>query len=241
MKFGVGQAIKRVEDQVLVTGHGRYTDDVNIDGQAHAFFVRSPYAHAEIKSIDTEEAEKAPGVLWVATSKDVDEADINEIPCLIPMKNRDGSDRYDTHRPILAKGRVRHVGEPVAMVVAETLLQAQDAAEMVMVDYEELPVAVDTYEATLDGAPQVWDHIPNNIVFDWETGDRKAVDEAIEKADHVTKLRVVNNRIIVNAMAPRAATARAVCSPIPRAAPVTRTRLPCRRVRAMAQRLPLVT
>ncbi|MEQ8698997.1 MAG: xanthine dehydrogenase family protein molybdopterin-binding subunit, partial [Bauldia litoralis] len=206
-KFGVGQAIKRVEDQALVTGGGQYTDDVNIEGQAHAFILRSPQAHARILSIDTSAAAAAPGVLTVLTGTDVEADGLGGMPCNVAMKSRDGSDRADTPHPILARDKVRYGGEPVALVVAETLHQARDAAELIAVEYEELEPSVDTFGATEEGAALVWDHIPANTAFDWEKGDQSAVDEALGRAHHVTKLRLVNNRVVVNAMEPRAALA----------------------------------
>ncbi len=206
-KFGVGQAIKRVEDQTLVTGGGRYTDDVNIDGQAYAYILRSPHAHARIRSIDTGEAVAAPGVLTVLTGADVAADGLGGMPCNIAMKSRDGSDRADTPHPILAQEKVRYGGDPVALVVAETLNQARDAAELIMVDYEELDPSVDTWGATQPGAARVWDHIPDNTAFDWEKGDQDGAEAALAKAHHVTKLRLVNNRVVVNSMEPRAALA----------------------------------
>ena len=127
------------------------------------------------------------------------------MPCLVPLENRDGTPRGDTPRPMLAQGRVRHVGDPVALVVAETLEQAKDAAELIEVDYEALPHVVGTYEAAQPGAPLVHDHIKDNIVFDWEMGDQAATDAAFAKADKVVKLQLVNKRVVVNSMEPRGA------------------------------------
>lgn len=207
MKFGIGQAVTRLEDRRLLTGGGNYTDDVKIAGCAHAYVLRSPYANARIRAIDVAEAKAAPGVLAVLTVEDADRDGLGDIPCLVPIKNRDGSKRADTPRPVLARGQVRHVGDPVALVVAETLAQARDAAELISVDYEELPAVVDTVGATQPGAPQVWPHIKDNICFDWELGDRAAVEAAFAKAAKVVKLEVVNNRVVVNSMEPRGAVA----------------------------------
>lgn len=204
MKFGVGQAVKRLEDQALITGGGRFTDDFKLVNAAHAYILRSPHAHARIVSFDTRKAQKAKGVLAVLTGADVEADKLGLMPCMIPMTSRDGKPRYDTPRPVLAKDRVRHVGDPVALVVAETLLQARDAAEKIEIEYEDLPHAVDTYAAAQPGAPKVWDHIPNNIAFDWEKGDRAAVEAAIKGAHRVIKLRIVNNRVVVNSMEARA-------------------------------------
>src|SRR6185369_2298838 len=159
MKFGVGQAVKRLEDQALITGGGRFTDDFKLPNPAHAYILRSPHAHARILRLDTSKAKVARGVLAVLTGADVEADGLGLMPCMIPITSRDGKPRYDTPRPVLAKDRVRHVGDPVALVVAETLMQARDAAEKIEIDYEELPHAVDTYGATQPGAARVWEHI----------------------------------------------------------------------------------
>src|SRR5713101_1969799 len=178
-KFGIGQSVRRLEDPRLLTGGGRYTDDTRLEGHAaRAYVLRSPHAHADIKSIDTSAARKAPGVLLVFTGEDVKKADFGDVPCLVPLENRDGTPRGETPRPMLAQGRVRHVGDPVALVVAETLEQAKDAAELIEIDYAARPHVVGTYEAAQPGAPLVHDHIKNNIVFDWHMGDRAATDAA---------------------------------------------------------------
>ena len=175
-KFGIGQSVRRVEDPRLLTGGGRYTDDTKLDAPAaRAYVLRSPHAHADIRSIDTAAARKAPGVLLVLTGEDVTKADFGDVPCLVPLENRDGTPRGETSRPMLAKGRVRHVGDPVALVVAETLEQAKDASELIEVDYAPRPHTVGTWESAQPGAPLVHDHIPNNIVFDWAMGDQAAV------------------------------------------------------------------
>ncbi len=204
MKFGVGQAVKRLEDQALITGGGRFTDDFKLPNPAHAYILRSPHAHARILRLDTSKAKVARGVLAVLTGADVEADGLGLMPCMIPMTSRDGKPRYDTPRPVLAKDRVRHVGDPVALVVAETLSAARDAAEKIEVEYEELPHAVDTYAAAQAGAPKVWEHIPNNIAFDWEKGDRAGVEAALKGAHRVIKLRIVNNRVVVNSMEARA-------------------------------------
>ncbi len=207
-KFGIGQSATRVEDPRLLTGGGRYTDDTRINGAAaRAHVLRSPHAHAVIGKLDASAAKKAPGVLLVLTGEDVKAAGFGDLPCLIPIQNRDGSMRGDTPRPMLAQGRVRHVGDPVALVVAETLEQARDAAELIEVDYDPLPAVVDTWAAAQPGAPLVWEDIKGNECFDWEMGNRKATDEAFAKADRVVKLRIVNNRVVVNSMEPRGAIA----------------------------------
>jgi len=204
-KFGIGQSAARVEDQRLVTGHGRYLDDVNLDGQAWAVFVRSPHAHALIKDIDTAAARELPGVLAVYTAVDLIADGIGNVPCNAMITQSDGSPYITPPRPALAQGRVRHVGDPVAMVVAETRLQAQDAAEQVMVEYDSLPAVVDAAGAMNADAVQIWDEAPNNRSFVWEAGDAKATEAAFAGAARVVKLDLVNNRVVPNSMEPRGA------------------------------------
>lgn len=206
-KFGVGQSVLRVEDQRFITGNGRYTDDISLDGQAYGVAVRSPEAHARIKSIDIEAAKNAPGVLAVILQDDITAHGSNDLPCAIPMENRDGSAGITPLRPVLCKDRVRHVGDHVAFVVAGTAVQAKDAAELVSVDYESLPVAVDTASAADGSQPLVHDDVPNNLAFDWEFGDRAATEGALSSAAHVVELELVNNRLISNPMEPRAVVA----------------------------------
>ena len=207
VKFGVGQSVQRVEDERLVTGHGRYTGDISLEGQAYAFMVRSPYAHAKIGNIDTEDAKAAPGVIAIYTGEDAKAAGLGVIgsPAADMIKNRDGSDIYKTTRHLIAQERVRYVGDTVAVVVAETADQARDAAELIMVDYDDLPVIADTEGATDPSSPVIWEENGSNIAYDWDLGDEDAVKAGFDKAHHVTKLRLVNNRIVVNAMEPRAA------------------------------------
>ena len=206
-KFGVGQPVRRVEDQRFITGAGRYTDDIDLDGQAYIAVVRSPEAHARIKSIELDAARAAPGVLAVVTGAEYAATGGNALPCGIPMENRDGSKGQNRLRPVLCIDRVRHVGDNVAFVVAETPSQAKDAAELVAVDYQSLPAVADTETAAEPGQPLVHDDVPNNLSFDWEYGDRAAVDAAFAKAAHITRLRVINNRLVANAIEPRAAIA----------------------------------
>lgn len=207
VKFGIGQAVTRVEDQRLLTGAGKYADDMPAAEMAHAFVLRSPHAHAVINSIDITAAAKLPGVLSVLTGKDVAADGLGTIRCRPALENRDGTSRGDTLWSILAQGRVRHVGDPVALIVAETLGTARDAAELIDIDYEILPAAVDTRNAARPGAPQVWDDIENNVCFDWGDGDAAATTAALDNAAHIVELELINNRIITNAMEPRAAVA----------------------------------
>lgn len=205
-KFGVGQSVRRVEDQRLVVGKGRYTDDISLPGQAYGYVLRSPHAHARIVSIDTAAALAAPGVLGVFTANDFGAIEAG-VPCFIPLQNKDGSSRADPPHPILCKDKVNYVGDNVAFVVAETLLQAKDAAELVEVDYEELPAVAGTTQATEPGRPQIHPDAPSNIAFDWHYGDAATVDAAFAAAAHTTTIELINNRIVCNAMEPRAAVA----------------------------------
>jgi carbon-monoxide dehydrogenase large subunit len=206
-KFGVGQSVRRVEDQRFITGSGRYTDDIDLPGQVHGCVVRSPEAHARIAAIDIGAAKAAPGVLAVITGADIEARGGNELPCSIPMENRDGSQGINPLRPVLCTDRVRHVGDNVAFVVAETLAEAKDAAELVEVEYASLPVVADTETAASAGQPLVHDDVPANLSFDWEFGERATVEAALARAAHVTRLKVINNRLVANAIEPRAAIA----------------------------------
>ena len=205
LKFGVGQSAARLEDQRFLTGHGTYTSDINFDGQAYGVVVRSPHAHARFSSVDASAAKASSGVLAVYTADDIKAAGLKSIPFMRAFDNIDGSEVFSPTRDILAVDVVRHAGNPVAFVVAETLGQAQDAANLVDIDYEALPSITDTKRATEAGAPQVWDGAPNNIAFTWQLGDREGTDAAFEKADHVVRVELVNNRVVANAMEPRAA------------------------------------
>lgn len=206
-KFGLSQPMRRIEDPRLLKGNGRYTDDISVPGQLHGILLRSPHAHARILSIDTADASALPGVHAVLTGQDWLDDGLGEIPCAIPLKNRDGSPRADTPRYGLAVGTVRHVGDPVAFIVADSIQAARDAAEAVMVDYDVLPATTELGKAREAGQPQVWDTAPNNVCFDWAAGDQAATDALFAQAAHVTKLTVVNNRIVVNSMEGRAALA----------------------------------
>jgi carbon-monoxide dehydrogenase large subunit len=206
-KFGLSQSVRRVEDPRLLTGNGRYTDDIDLPGQAHGVVLRSPHAHARITALDTAPALAIPGVLAVITGRDLEAAGLGPVPCVIPLKNKDGSPRADTPRLALATDTVRHVGDPVAFVVADTPQAARDGAEAIGVDYDILPAATDLATAHEAGTPQVWASAPGNIAFDWEAGDKAATDAAFARAAHVTRLTVVNNRVVVASMEARAAVA----------------------------------
>jgi aerobic carbon-monoxide dehydrogenase large subunit len=202
----IGLPLKRREDQRFLTGAGQYTDDVVMHGQTYAVFLRSPYAHARIKSIDTAAAAKAPGVVRIFTGADLAEAKVGGLPCGWLIHSKDGSPMKEPPHPVLAQGKVRHVGDQVALVVAESVSQAKDAAELIVVDYEELPAVIDITKA--DGhAGSVHDEVANNVCYDWGHGNKDAVDAAFKTAAHVSTLDIVNNRLIPNAMEPRAANA----------------------------------
>ena len=207
-KFALGQSVTRIEDTALLRGAGCYADDVRVANAAHACIVRSPHAHAKILRIECGDARSAPGVLAILTGEDAAADGLGDIPCVVPVTNRDGSARGETPRPILARGRVRHVGDPVAVVVAESPAQARDAAERIEIEYQPLPVVVGTLAATRPGAPLAWDGIAGNICFDVGAGaSEAAVDAALATATHVTRLELVNNRLVANPMEPRAALA----------------------------------
>jgi carbon-monoxide dehydrogenase large subunit len=206
-KFALGQAVSRAEDLTLVKGAGRYADDVRLPNEAHAFVLRSPHAHAALQRLDVSAARRAPGVLAVLTGADARADGLGDIPCLVPVTNVDGSPRGETPRPLLAIDRVRHVGDPIALVVAESTQRAKDAADLIEADYEPLPAVAEAYAATQPGAPQVWADVRNNVCFDIALGDRAAVDAAFARAKHVTRLELVNNRLVANPLEPRAAVA----------------------------------
>ncbi|HUD84952.1 MAG TPA: xanthine dehydrogenase family protein molybdopterin-binding subunit [Xanthobacteraceae bacterium] len=209
MKFGIGQPMRRHEDLRLITGRGRYTDDIVLPDTTYAFVLRSPVAHARITRIDAAAARRIPGVLFVGTGEDVRTDGLGDIPCTTPLVGRDGKPRHDTPRPVLALGKVRHVGQPVAVVVAETLNAARDAAEAIEVEYDALPAVTDAKDAIAPGAPALFDHIPGNVVFDWDNdmGDARATEAAFAKAARVVTLDLVNNRVVANSMEPRNAMA----------------------------------
>jgi carbon-monoxide dehydrogenase large subunit len=206
-KFGVGQPVRRKEDDTLVRGKGKYTDDFNLPGQAYAWIVRSSHAHGVIRGIDTAAAKAMPGVLGVWTGADLASSNYGPYTCGLPLKSRDGTPLLQTNRTALMSDKVRYVGDPVAFVVAETLAQARDAGEAVELDIEPLPAVTSAEEAAKPGAPQLYDHIPNNVALDYHYGDSAKVDAAFAAAAHVTKLDIVNTRVAVVAMEPRAALA----------------------------------
>jgi carbon-monoxide dehydrogenase large subunit len=206
-KFGLAQPVRRVEDSRLLKGMGRYTDDIVLPGMLYGIVLRSPHAAGRILSTDTTAAKSSAGVKAIYTAADLKAAGLGTLPCAAPVQNKDGSDMASPAHPVLADGAVHHVGDPVAFIVAGTAKQARDAAELVEVDYDVLPSATDLATAMSPGVPTVWADVKNNIVFDWEIGDQAATEAAFANAAHVTKLTVVNNRIVVASMEARAAIA----------------------------------
>jgi aerobic carbon-monoxide dehydrogenase large subunit len=204
--FSIGQSVLRREDPRLLTGRGRYYDDLKLADQLHAAILRSPHAHAEIKSIDARPALQMPGVHAVLTGKDYKADGIGTMPSMAPYKRRDGSPMYLPYRPAIAVDRVRHVGYPVAVVVADTLDLARDATERVVVDYASLPAVVSAREAFERSAPQLYDDCPNNEAYFYQAGDKAKTDEAFAKAAHVVEQHLVINRVTANTLEPRGVT-----------------------------------
>ena len=202
---GIGAPVRRKEDQRFVTGLGRYTDDINLPKQTYAMFVRSPHAHARIIRIDLAEAVASPGVVAAFTGADLKADGVGDLICGWMIHSKDGSEMKVAPHPPLAVDCVHYVGDPVAVVVAETRAAAKEGAERLSVDYEELPVVVDAGATQSPEAPQIHDVAPRNTVFEWELGDKTATEDAFAKAAHVTKLDIKNSRLIPNAMEPRAA------------------------------------
>ena len=204
---GIGASVRRKEDQRFITGKGHYTDDINRPGQASIYFIRSPHAHAKIKSIDTAAAAKMAGVAGVFTGEQFAQDKLGNLICGWTVLSKDGSPMKMAPHAALAAGKANYVGDAVAVVIADTLGQAKDAAEKVVVDYEPLPAVVDPAKAAQKGAPLIHDSAPNNTIYNWHIGDPAATDAAFKNAKHVTKLEFINNRLVPNAMEPRAALA----------------------------------
>jgi aerobic carbon-monoxide dehydrogenase large subunit len=202
---GIGVAVRRKEDHRFITGKGHYTDDINRPGQAYAYFVRSPHAHATVKSVDAAVASGMPGVAAVLTGAQLAADKIGNLICGWMIFSKDGSPMKMAPHPALANTKACYVGDAVAVVVADTLAQARDAAEKVKVDYGVLPAVADPASAQKPGAPQIHELAPNNTIYQWHLGDAKATEAAFHSAKHVTALDIVNNRLVPNAMEPRAA------------------------------------
>ena len=204
-KDGIGASVKRREDLRFLTGTGRYTDDINLRGQAHVHFLRADVAHATLNAVDTSAAAEMPGVLRIFTAKDFE--GVGGLPCGWQVTDKHGQPMQEPKHPIMAEGKIRHVGEIVAAVVAETLEQARDAAEAIELDTEDLPAVIDMKQAVAEGAPLVHDELTSNLCYDWGfvEENKAAVEEAFENAAHVTTLELVNNRLVANPMEPRVA------------------------------------
>ncbi|MEJ0015775.1 MAG: xanthine dehydrogenase family protein molybdopterin-binding subunit [Acetobacteraceae bacterium] len=206
-KFGLAQSIRRVEDPRLLKGSGRYTDDIVLPGMLHGIVLRSPHAAATVGAIDTAAAAAVPGVKAIYTAADLQADGIGSLPCAVSLNNRDGSAMASPPHPVLADGAVRHVGDPVAFIVADTIESARDAAELITVEYDVKPSITELAHVTDAGASLVWPDVKQNIVFDWEFGDRAKTEEQFANAAHVTRLTVVNNRIVVSSIEARASVA----------------------------------
>jgi len=207
MSEGIGAAVKRKEDKRFITGRGKYTDDIRLENQAYGAFVRSPHAHAEIKGIDASAALAMDGVIAVHTGPELKADAIGDIITGWAISSKDGNPMNVGAWNPMATARVRHVGEPVAIVIAESQALARLAAEAVEVDYEELPAVAAATSALEDGAPLLHDNVPGNLIFDWEIGDEAAADAGLAGATHITELDIVNNRLAPNAIEPRSAIA----------------------------------
>ena len=204
---GIGARVPRKEDHRFITGKGNYTDDITLQHQTYAAFVRSPHAHALIKKIDARKAKKAPGVIDVLAGADIAEDGVGGLICGWTIHSKNGDPMNAGPHPVLADGKVRYVGDHVAIVIADTQANARAAAELVNVSYQELPSVVETAKAQSRGAPKIHDGIAKNTVYDWEIGDKAAVDAAFAGASHITKLDITNNRLVPNPMEPRVANA----------------------------------
>ncbi|WP_417770102.1 xanthine dehydrogenase family protein molybdopterin-binding subunit [Stappia sp.] len=200
-KFGMGAPVRRKEDDALVTGHGRYTDDIAPEGALRAFVLRSSMAHARIALGPLDDARAAPGVVMVMSAADI--PDLGLMPTKVVLTQPDGTRHAVPPRPVLATDTVRHVGEPIVLVVADTLANAKSAAELIEIDYEPLDAVVETGDALTPGAPLVWPETGTNVAFNYEIGDAGATAAAFDKAHHVTRIEIVNNRLVCNYMEPR--------------------------------------
>jgi len=202
-EYGIGQPVPREEDPYLVRGAGRFVDDVTLPGQTRAYILRSPHAHARIRSIDTQSAKASPGVLLVLSGNAPEILALGTQRPYNARKRRDGSPAFATPQNALARERVRYIGDPVVLVVADTLANAKDAAESVAIDYEPLPAVVSLTDAIAPGAIAVWEKCPDNLAFHHEAGNKQAADEALAKAEHVVRHRMVISRLTTNSLEPR--------------------------------------
>ncbi|MCY3752830.1 MAG: molybdopterin-dependent oxidoreductase, partial [Alphaproteobacteria bacterium] len=204
-QFGIGQPVRRKEDARFVTGAGRFTDDIDIEGQAHAVVLRSPHAHARILGLDTRAAEAAPGVMAVLTGQDAVADGLPLLPCQVDVPGAGGARMADPGRAVLQTDRVRYVGDPVAFVVAETAEQARDAAELVEVEYEPLPAVCSAAGADAPGAPVLHESVGSNLCVHWLSHDGAEVEAAFAQAAKTVRVELANNRVVGNPMEPRVA------------------------------------
>src|ERR1700738_1726111 len=204
---GIGASVVRKEDRRFITGRCRYVDDIKLQGMTHAHFVRSPHAHAKVKSIDSSAAMKMPGVVGVLTGQQIVDDKVGNLSCGWAITSKDGSPMRMGAWPAMAPETVRFAGQAVAVVIAETKNQAKDAAEAVVVNYEELPAVADIRAAIKSGAPQLHPEAAGNVIYDWHIGEQCAVKDAFSKAANVVTLELTNNRLVPNAMEPRSAVA----------------------------------
>ena len=206
-KFGIGQAVLRDEDIKFISGKGLYTGDISLENQTYMYVLRSNIAHGKIKNIDISEALNAEGVINIFIGKDLKDAGIKDIPTNFTTKNKDGSDMFTPERSAIAIDKVRHVGDPIAIIIANTQEDAKNASELIYPELEELPSVSTSTQAIKDNAPQVWDNTKNNLCFDWEMGEEEKVNEAFNNADTVVEIELINNRIVPNSMETRGAIA----------------------------------
>lgn len=202
---GIGVSVKRKEDKRFLTGRGNYVGDIHLPRTAYAVIIRSPHAHARIGKIDVRGAQQQPGVLAVYTAADLAADNVGTLPCGWVIKSKGGIPQHEPPHPVLAEDRARYVGDPVAMLVGETLQAARNGAEAVVVDYEEMPALTEMANAISPSAPRLYDDVPNNICFDWEIGNKADTEAAFARAAHIAKVELINNRLIPNAMETRAA------------------------------------
>ena len=205
MKFAVGQPVTRIEDTRLITGEGNYTDDIKYANMCHGVFVRSPYAHAKITNIDIDSARSMPGVIDIFTNDKFISAGITHMSVIDFLQNKDGSPMNASKRPILASEKVRHVGDPVVFIIAETTNEALDAADSVIIEYEELPSNSDTSKALLPDSPRLFEEFNSNCAVDWGIGSDDEWKQVEREAHHVSHVHLINNRIVVNPIEPRSA------------------------------------
>src|ERR1700692_2163537 len=204
---GIGASVVRKEDRRFITGKGRYVDHIKLQGMTHAHFIRSPHAHARVKNIDSSLAMKMPGVVGVLTGQEIVDDKVGNLICGWAISPKDGTPMKMGAWPAMAPETVRFAGQAVAVVIAETKNLAKDAAEAVVVDYEELPAVPDIRAAIKPGAPQLHPEAAGNVIYDWHIGEEAATNEAFKKAANVVAMDIVNNRLVPNAMEPRAAIA----------------------------------